>query len=61
MVTPAEDMKSVSFRKCENGEYAWNDFKEQIFKVDHSHKCSIYVHRTPPCQGSYPSGEGICG
>jgi len=54
-------MKSVSFRKCENGEYAWNDFKEQIFKVDHSHKCSTYVHRTPPCQGSYPSGEDICG
>ncbi len=26
-----------------------------------SHKCPTYVHRTPPCQGSCPSGEDIRG
>ena len=34
---------------------------DKIFEGDHSHKCPTYVHRTPPCQGSCPSGEDIRG
>jgi glutamate synthase (NADPH/NADH) small chain len=34
---------------------------EKIFVEDTSHKCPTYVHKTPPCQGSCPSGEDIRG
>jgi NADPH-dependent glutamate synthase beta subunit-like oxidoreductase len=45
----------------EDGDYTWGNFGDQIFKEDTSHKCPTYVHRTPPCQGSCPSGEDIRG
>eukprot|EP00494_Astrolonche_serrata_P020169 UN20386 len=32
-----------------------------FFNEDTSHKCPTYVHRTPPCQGSCPSGEDVRG
>jgi NADPH-dependent glutamate synthase beta subunit-like oxidoreductase len=35
--------------------------KEKIFEADHSYKCPTYIHQTPPCQGSCPSGEDIRG
>ncbi len=50
-----------TFRKFRDGDHGWKDFKSQIFEADHSHKCPTYVHRTPPCQGSCPSGEDIRG
>ncbi|MGB1109943.1 MAG: NAD(P)-binding protein, partial [Gammaproteobacteria bacterium] len=34
---------------------------EEIFQASWSHKCPTYVQRTPPCQGSCPSGEDIRG
>ncbi len=34
---------------------------EQIFVVDKSYKCPTYIQRTPPCQGSCPSGHDIRG
>ncbi len=37
------------------------DLEEKIFQADHSHKCPTYVHKTPPCQGSCPSGHEIRG
>ncbi len=37
------------------------DLEEKIFQGDHSHKCPTYVHKTPPCQGSCPSGHEIRG
>ena len=37
------------------------DLEEKIFKGDTSHKCPTYVHKTPPCQGSCPSGHEIRG
>ncbi|OAD23814.1 NADPH:acceptor oxidoreductase, subunit L, mcr L [Candidatus Thiomargarita nelsonii] len=36
-------------------------WKDYIFQASWSHKCPTYVHRTPPCQGSCPSGEDIRG
>jgi len=56
-----ESSDKLSFRKFEDGDSVWDSFKEQIFVADESHKCPVYVHRTPPCQGSCPSGEDIRG
>jgi glutamate synthase (NADPH/NADH) small chain len=62
MATPADDVKKdLTFRKFRDGEHDWHSFQHQIFEADHSHKCPVYVHRTPPCQGSCPSGEDIRG
>jgi len=37
------------------------DLEEKIFQADTTHKCPTYVHKTPPCQGSCPSGHEIRG
>jgi NADPH-dependent glutamate synthase beta subunit-like oxidoreductase len=53
-----------TFRRFKDGENmwtGWNDLTEKIFQQDHSYKCPTYVHRTPPCQGSCPSGHEIRG
>ena len=55
-------VQALTFRKYADGEtHAYDDLKEKIFTADHSHKCPTYVHRTPPCQGSCPSGEDVRG
>jgi glutamate synthase (NADPH/NADH) small chain len=63
MATSRDDMENVklTFRKFKEGDHKWQNFADQIFEQDHSHKCPTYVHRTPPCQGSCPSGEDIRG
>ncbi len=61
MAVSEEHTTNLTFRKYEEGDYEWHDFKKNIFDADHSHKCPTYVHRTPPCQGSCPSGEDIRG
>ena len=60
MATSRDDTK-LTFRKFEDGDHKWDKWTEAIFEGDHSHKCPTYVHRTPPCQGSCPSGEDIRG
>lgn len=60
MATSKDEMKQT-FRKFEDGDDKWGNWQEMIFNEDHSHKCPTYVHRTPPCQGSCPSGEDIRG
>ncbi len=50
-----------TIRKYRDGDQTWKRWTEQIFVADESHKCPTYVHRTPPCQGSCPSGEDIRG
>jgi NADPH-dependent glutamate synthase beta subunit-like oxidoreductase len=60
MATSRDDTK-LTFRKFEEGDYKWDSWSNQIFDGDRSHKCPTYVHRTPPCQGSCPSGEDIRG
>ncbi len=62
MATSKDEMThKLTFRKFEDGDYVWGNFGDQIFSADTSHKCPTYVHRTPPCQGSCPSGEDIRG
>jgi NADPH-dependent glutamate synthase beta subunit-like oxidoreductase len=60
MATSSEDMK-LTFRKFRDGDHERRNWQEAIFEGDHSHKCPVYVHRTPPCQGSCPAGEDIRG
>lgn len=61
MSASKEDMK-LTFRRFQDGDedktQAWDEW---IFQASWSHKCPTYVHRTPPCQGSCPSGEDIRG
>lgn len=63
MATSRDDMqdKKLTFRKFEDGDTQWGGWSNKIFKEDTSHKCPTYVNRTPPCQGSCPSGEDIRG
>ncbi len=63
MATSRDDMenKDLTFRRFDEGDHEWKRGTDQIFEGDHSHKCPTYVHRTPPCQGSCPSGEDIRG
>jgi NADPH-dependent glutamate synthase beta subunit-like oxidoreductase len=57
------DPTKPTFRRYESGDNMWNweDLTEKIFQADHSYKCPTYIHRTPPCQGSCPSGHDIRG
>ncbi|BAU48515.1 glutamate synthase [Sulfurifustis variabilis] len=50
-----------TFRKFKDGEHRWRSYQEQIFTADETDKCPTYVHKTPPCQASCPSGEDIRG
>ena len=63
MATSRDDMQDqkLTFRKFKDGDQRTGDWASQIFKEDTSHKCPTYVNRTPPCQGSCPSGEDIRG
>jgi len=61
MATSSDDMKTHTFRKFEDGDNEWGSLTDNIFQASWSHKCPTYVHRTPPCQGSCPSGHDIRG
>ncbi|MCU7914718.1 MAG: NAD(P)-binding protein [Candidatus Thiodiazotropha sp. (ex Gloverina cf. vestifex)] len=62
MATPSEEMKKpITWRRYEEGDNEWDDWGGMIFQEDTSHKCPTYINRTPPCQGSCPSGHDIRG
>ena len=62
MATPSDEMnEKLTWRRFEDGQDQWDSFTDKIFNEDTSHKCPTYVHKTPPCQGSCPSGEDIRG
>ncbi len=65
MATPTKqttDAKAgLTFRRYKDGEHAWRRWQDQIFTADATDKCPTYVHKTPPCQASCPSGEDIRG
>jgi len=65
MATSRDDMQDtkLTLRRFKDGENTqdWSSWTDKIFKEDTSHKCPTYVARTPPCQGSCPSGEDIRG
>ncbi len=62
MSTPADKVKKEhTFRKYKDGDHQPLAWKDEIFSADTTYKCPTYVHQTPPCQGSCPSGEDIRG
>lgn len=62
MSAPSEHSNTkLTFRRFRDGDNKWKRLNDQIFVQDTSHKCPTYVHKTPPCQGSCPSGEDIRG
>ncbi len=62
MATSVDDNKlGHTFRRFEDGDFTWNSMAEKIFVQDKSYKCPTYIQKTPPCQGSCPSGEDIRG
>jgi len=62
MATPSDEMTDTfTWRRYEDGNEDWGSFTNKIFKEDTSYKCPTYIHKTPPCQGSCPSGEDIRG
>ncbi len=50
-----------TFRRYKDNDDVHLPWNEEIFEQDTSYKCPTYTHRTPPCQGSCPSGEDIRG
>ncbi len=48
-------------RRYEDGDKSKPEPHDDIFTAGHTYKCPTYVHRTPPCQGSCPSGHDIRG
>ena len=63
MATSPDDKSLVgyTFRRYEEGDDTWSNMGEHIFQEDASYKCPTYIQKTPPCQGSCPSGEDIRG
>ena len=50
-----------TFRRYKDGDHQYRSLGDAIFEQDKTYKCPTYVNRTPPCQGSCPSGEDIRG
>ncbi len=51
-----------TFRRYEEGETEADiGLEEKIFQADYTYKCPTYVNKTPPCQGSCPSGHEVRG
>ena len=64
MSSPAakpEAKRGHTFRRFRDGDQEWKSLQDRIFAGDESDKCPTYVHKTPPCQASCPSGEDIRG
>jgi NADPH-dependent glutamate synthase beta subunit-like oxidoreductase/Pyruvate/2-oxoacid:ferredoxin oxidoreductase delta subunit len=51
----------LTFRRYKDGDVKKPELRDAIFTAGASYKCPTYVHRTPPCQGSCPSGHDIRG
>lgn len=52
---------ALTFRRFKDGDNIQYRHSERIVVDGYSHKCPTYIHRTPPCQGSCPSGHDIRG
>jgi len=62
MATSSDEMKQgFTYRRYKDGDHKPNPFNQEIFQASWTHKCPTYVHRTPPCQGSCPSGHDVRG
>ena len=51
----------LTFRRYQDGDDDHLPWNEDVVPTGESPVCPTYVHRTPPCQGSCPSGHDIRG
>jgi NADPH-dependent glutamate synthase beta subunit-like oxidoreductase len=59
MATSPDD--TLTYRRFKDGEHTWSSQHDNIFVEDSSYKCPTYIQKTPPCQGSCPSGHDVRG
>ncbi len=52
---------SFTFRRYKDGDVKPPHLRDMIFNASRTYKCPTYVLRTPPCQGSCPSGHDVRG
>ena len=52
---------ALTFLRYKPGDGDYEDLTEDLFSAGWSHQCPTYVHRTPPCQGTCPSGHDVRG
>ena len=55
----AED--KLTFRRYEDGDHVTTQWNRDVVQNGLSEICPTYIHRTPPCQASCPSGHDIRG
>ena len=55
----AED--KLTFRRYEDGDHVTTQWNKDVVQNGLSEICPAYIHRTPPCQASCPSGHDIRG
>ena len=62
-MTDVKTAPKRTYRRFKDGESPadWDSLQDRIFQADRSYKCPTYVHRTPPCQASCPSGHDVRG
>jgi NADPH-dependent glutamate synthase beta subunit-like oxidoreductase len=51
----------LTFRRYQDGDNKHVPWRNDVVDDGESYSCPTYVHRTPPCQGSCPSGHDIRG
>lgn len=53
--------EKLTFRRYEDGDHVTTQWSKDVVQNGLSEICPTYVHRTPPCQASCPSGHDIRG
>ena len=51
----------LTFRRYEDGDHVTTQWSKDVVQNGVAEICPTYVHRTPPCQASCPSGHDIRG
>ncbi|MFV1972896.1 MAG: glutamate synthase, partial [Thiohalobacterales bacterium] len=55
------DKTKLTFRRYEDGNDSPGPWNQEVVLSGESPMCPTYIHKTPPCQGSCPSGHDIRG
>ena len=62
MASPSEEMqKKLNFRRYKDGDDKHLPWSKDIWQAGWTHKCPTFIHKTPPCQASCPSGHDVRG
>ncbi len=56
-----QEQNTFTWRRYQDGDTTHEPWAEIMVVAGESDRCPTYVHRSPPCQGSCPSGHDIRG